>query len=75
MSVLVLHAADHGGHFVKRAERGRPVGHGQTCVVTGDKRSSDNKQQRAAGGKNREAMEPAMVRHFDALQDIPQKPG
>src|SRR5437879_7012545 len=71
MAMLVFHAADHLRHFVEGAEGGRPVGDGQAGVIASDERSGDDQDEGGAGGEDREAVQSAMVRHFDALQVSP----
>src|ERR1700694_3949336 len=71
MAVFVFHAANHLRHFVVGAERRGPVGDGQAGIIAGNERSGDDEDERGAGGEDCEAVQSAMVRNFDALQDCP----
>jgi hypothetical protein len=71
MAVLVLHATHHVRHFVERSEARRPVGDGQSRIIAGDKRPGNNEDKRDAGGEDGEAVQPAVVRDFDAFQNSP----
>src|SRR5277367_3424951 len=68
MAVLILHASDHVGHFVERAESGWPIGNGETCVVAGDEGTRDDQKERDAGGKDGETVQSLVVRNFEFLQ-------
>ncbi len=71
MAMLVLHASNHTRHFVERTEGSRPVGNGQARAIAGNQGSGNNQYKRGAGGEEGEAMQPAMIRDFDAFQDSP----
>jgi hypothetical protein len=73
MAMFVSDAAHHARHFVEGTEGGRPVGNRQAGIVAGNKRSGDDEDKSGTSGEDREAMQSAMVRDFDAFQDGPQE--
>jgi len=66
--VLELHTADEPGDLVERAERGRPVGDGESGIVAGDQCSGDDEEKRPAGENDREAVQLAIIRSGDGFQ-------
>jgi hypothetical protein len=72
MAMFVFHAAYHLRHFVVGAEGGWPVGDRQAGVVAGDERSGDDQDEGGASGEDGEAVQAAVVRDFDALQNGPR---
>src|SRR5215470_8577317 len=68
MPVFELHAANHAGHLVNRAERCWPVGDGKSCIIAGDERSGHNQNKRDARREHGKSVKATIVCRGDGLQ-------